>query len=218
MAMKERLWENVLKVVAVVMAFRGIIKKVFMVLVALAVVIIAVLLLINHLKEELVEVEMEDSIASIEEVRPKGEIYVCSAVIEDYTIKRATESHLFWGDEEHSCVQTMTQKCSYVIDLDKVEYQVVDSMKIVRVKLPPVQYIATTQSASFLSDDSNFWATHIPNTNVLKSKVEEQIKQRFDTLNNRRKAERYAEDAVSAVMEKLGYEVEFVRGLERKRE
>ncbi|MBQ6965645.1 MAG: DUF4230 domain-containing protein [Bacteroidaceae bacterium] len=216
--MKERLWENVLKVVAVVMAFRGIIKKVFMVLVALVVVIIAVLLLINHLKEELVEVEMEDSIASIEEVRPKGEIYVCSAVIEDYTIKRAAESHLFWGDEEHSCVQTMTQKCSYVIDLDKVEYQVVDSMKIVRVKLPPVQYIATTQSASFLSDDSNFWATHIPNTNVLKSKVEEQIKQRFDTLSNRRKAERYAEDAVSAVMEQLGYEVEFVRGLERKGE
>ena len=156
--------------------------------------------------------------ASIEEIRPKGEIYVCSAMIEDYTMQRVTEENLFWADEEHSCVQTMTQKCSYKIDLDKVEYLPDDSTKTVYVKLPPLTYVATTQSTSFLSDDGNFWAEHLPNTNALKRKVEGQIKQRFDTPSNRRKAERYAEDAISEVMRKLGYEVEFVRSLEQRTE
>lgn len=156
--------------------------------------------------------------ASIEEIRPRGEIYVCSALMEDFTTQRAMEENLFWADEEHSCVQTMTQKCSYKIDLDKVEYLAEDSTKTIYVKLPDVEYVATTQSTAFLSDDGNFWADHLPNTNAMKRKVEGQIKKRFDTPSNRRKAERYAEDAISEVMRKLGYEVEFVKTLERRKE
>ncbi len=161
---------------------------------------------------------MEETMASIEEVRLRGELYVCSAMIEDYTMKRTTEENIFWTDDEHSCVQTMTQKCSYKINMDKVEYMPVDSTKTIHVKLPPVEYVATTQSSSFLSDDSNFWAEHLPNTNAMKRKVEEQIKRRFDTAENRRTAERFAEDAISEVIGKLGYNVEFVRTLERKKE
>lgn len=163
-------------------------------------------------------IPMEETMASIEEVRPRGEIYVCSAMIEDYTTKRATERNLIMPDEEHSCVQTMRQKCSYKIDLDKVEYQRSDSAQIIYVKLPPVEYVASTQSSSFMSDDSNYWVEHMPNTNEMKKKVEGQIKARFDTPGNRRKAERYAEDAISEIMKKLGYEVEFVRVLEKRKE
>lgn len=161
---------------------------------------------------------MEETMAGIEEVRPRGEIYVCSAMIEDYTTKRATERNLIFPDEEHSCVQTMRQKCSYKIDLDKVVYLRDDSLALVYVKLPPVEYVASTQSSTFLSDDSNYWAEHLPNTNEMKKKVEAQIKRRFDTPSNRRQAERYAEDAITEVMSKLGYEVEFVRELKQKRE
>lgn len=164
------------------------------------------------------EIPMEETMASIEEIRPRGEIYVCSAMMEDFTLQRATERNFIMPDEEHSCVQTMTQKCSYKIDLDKVEYETVDSTKTLYVKLPDVEYVATTLSTSFLSDDGNYWAEHLPNTNAMKRKVEGQIKKRFDTPSNKRKAERYAEDAISEVMRKLGYEVEFVRKLERRRE
>ena len=156
--------------------------------------------------------------ASIEEVRLRGEIYVCSAMIEDYTTKHETEENLLWANEEHSCVQTMRQRCSYKVNLDKVEYLANDSTKTVLVKLPTVEYVASTQSTSFLSDDGEYWAEHLPNTNAMKRKVEEQIKRRFDTPNNRRKAERYAEDAISEVLGKLGYEVEFVKTLEKKKE
>ena len=75
------------------------------------------------------EIPMEETMASIEEIRPRGEIYVCSAMMEDFTLQRATERNFILPDEEHSCVQTMTQKCSYMIDLDKVEYEAEDSTK-----------------------------------------------------------------------------------------
>lgn len=163
-------------------------------------------------------IPMEETMASIEEIRPRGEIYVCSAMMEDFTLQRATEQNFIMPDEEHSCVQTMTQKCSYVIDLDKVEYEAVDSIKTIYVKLPDVEYVATTQSTSFLSDDGNYWAEHLPNTNAMKRKVEGQIKRRFDTPSNRRKAERFAEDAIREVLRKLGYETEFVRSLEKRKE
>ena len=138
---------------------------------------------------------------------------VVVGIVATVLIKRCVK-----GSGKHSCVQTITQKCSYVIDLDKVEYEPVDSTRTIYVKLPDVEYVATTQSTTFLSDDGNFWADHLPNTNAMKRKVEGQIKKRFDTPSNRRKAERYAEDAISEVMRKLGYEVEFVRTLERKKE
>ena len=158
---------------------------------------------------------MEETMASIEEVRPRGDIYVCSAMIEDYTTKRATEKNFILPDEEHSCVQTMRQKCGYKIDLDKVEYSMDEERGVVYVTLPDLEYVASTQSSSFLSDDSEYWVKHLPNTNTMKRTVEELIKQRFDTPGNRRKAERYAEDAISNVMERIGYQTEFVRKIER---
>ena len=55
-------------------------------------------------KDEQKELPMERTMASIEEVRPRGEIYVCTALIEDYTTLQKVEHNLFWTNEEHSCV------------------------------------------------------------------------------------------------------------------
>lgn len=194
-------------------------KKLAGILIGLALSIIMITLTRHCTEEdEEMQIPVEETIASIEDVRLRGELYVCSAMMEDYTLQQATERNLLWADEVHSCVQTMTQKCSYKIDLDKVEYLADDSAKTVYVKLPAIEYVAMTQSSSFLSDDSNYWSKHLPNTNALKRKVEAQIKRRFDTSGNRRKAERYAEDAISGMLGKLGYETEFVRILKRKAE
>ncbi|MBR2631444.1 MAG: DUF4230 domain-containing protein [Bacteroidaceae bacterium] len=194
-------------------------KKLAGILIGLALSIIMITLTRRCTEEdEEMPIPVEETTASIEDVRLRGELYVCSAMMEDYTLQQATERNLLWADEVHSCVQTMTQKCSYKIDLDKVEYLADDSAKTVYVKLPAIEYVAMTQSSSFLSDDSNYWSKHLPNTNALKRKVEAQIKRRFDTSGNRRKAERYAEDAISGMLGKLGYETEFVRILKRKAE
>lgn len=158
--------------------------------------------------------KVQESIATIQEIKLKGEIYVCSAIVEDYVIERQKEKRILLSDKDHSCVQTLTQKCSYKINLSDVAYLANDSIKVVYVHMPKIEYVASTQSASFISDDSQWWAKHMPNTNTMKRKVEKQIQLRFDTPNNRRKAERYAEDAVSGMLAKLGYQTEFFNSLQ----
>ena len=186
-------------------------------LIACGLVALAVVWIVNMMSKEEESIVLEDTLSIIEDVRPRGEIYVCSSLIEDYAVRRVKEKNLLMTDKEHLCVQTMVQKCSYVIDLDKVEYEAVDSMKMVRVKMPKPEYVASTQGTSFMSDDSNFWATRMQSTNGMKQQVEAKIRRSFDTAENRRKAERYAEDAISEVLRQLGFEVEFVRTIETNR-
>ena len=187
-------------------------------LIVCGLVVWAVIWVVGLLSKEKEEIPLVDTMSIIEEVRPRGEIYVCSALLEDYAVRREKVSHWLWADEEHVCVQTMVQKCSYVLDLDKVEYDAVDSLKVVRVKLPQPEYVASTQSTSFMSDNSNYWAKKMTSTNGMKQEVEGKIRRSFDTAENRRKAERYAEDAIREVLRQLGFEAEFVRVLERGKE
>jgi len=163
------------------------------------------------------EIVLQDTPIEIEEVRMKGEIYVCSAIMEDFVSVHKTEKHLGVIPERHSCVQIIRQKCSYKIDLDKVTYQC-DSNKVVYVHIPQPEYTASTQNTPFMSDDEEYWIDAMPNTNALKQKVERKIRKRFDTAENRRKAIRYAEDAISDMLEKLGYQAEFISTIEQKRD
>lgn len=167
-------------------------------------------------KEEHREIILEETPIEIESVRPKGELYICSSIIEDYTTYQKTEKHLGFLPEEHSCVQILRQKCSYTIDLDKIVYKK-DTLKRVFVILPDLEYVATTQSSPFMSDDERFWIKELPNTNGLKKKVAEQIKKRFDSNENREKGKIYAKNAVAGLLTKLGYEAIFIDQLDNKR-
>ncbi len=158
--------------------------------------------------------KVQESIATIQEIKLRGEVYVCSSVIEDYAIERRKEKRVLLADREYSCIQTLTQKCSYKINLSDVAYLANDSIKVIYVHVPAIEYVASTQSASFISDDSQYWAKHMPNTNKMKERVEDQIRMRFDTPENRRKAEAYAEEAISGMLAKLGYQTEFFNSLE----
>lgn len=163
------------------------------------------------------EVTLQPSIVTLEEVRPRGELYVCTAVVEDYVIRRATEMHVGLFPESHSCVQVLKQKVSFKIDLDKVCYTP-DTLNVLLVELPPVQYVASTQDSPFLSDDEDFWEANLPSTNGMKREVEGKIRRRFDTEANRRKALRYAEAAIGDLLWKLGYEARFTPSVDMKRE
>ena len=197
--------------------YRRAINRLILGLIVCVLVALAAVWVVNLMSKEEEGIVLEDTLSIIEDVRPRGEIYVCSSLIEDYAVRREKEKNLLMADKEHVCVQTMVQKCSYVVDLDKVEYEAVDSTRVVRVKMPKPEYVASTQGTSFMSDDSNYWATRMRSTNGMKREVEAKIRRSFDTAENRRKAERYAEDAVREVLRQLGFEVEFVRTLETNR-
>lgn len=164
------------------------------------------------------ELKIEETLNVLETVRLRGEMYVCTAWMEDCVVEHAKETRWLFMKKDHSCVQTLTQKCSYVLDLDKVVYEPSAESNVVTVRLPQVDYVASTQGSSFLSDDANFWATQKSGTNSMKQKVEQQIRERFDTAENRRKAMRYAEDAIGEILKKMGFQAEFVSPLEQRQE
>lgn len=162
------------------------------------------------------DLRLERTMIDIEAVRPRGELYVGTAIIEDYVNRYETEFHFGLVPEPHNCIQMLRQKCSYVIDLDLVNY-VSDTPGVVIVQLPELSYIASTQDSPFMSDDEDYWAEALPSTNDLKREVEQKIRERFDTPESRQKALRNAEASISLLLRKLGYEARFAPRIESEK-
>ncbi len=159
------------------------------------------------------DIRLEQTPIDIEAIRPRGELYVATAIIEEYVSQYSTEFHFGIVPEPHSCAQILRQKVSYVIDLDQVTY-VADTPDTVIVQLPPLRYVASTQESPFLSDDDEFWMDNMPSTNDMKREVEAKIRQRFDTPANRRKAEQNAEASIRLLLRQLGYVARFAPHIE----
>lgn len=158
------------------------------------------------------EVAIEDTPILIESVKPKGELYVCTSIMEEYVRREKTEKHLGVIPEKHTLVQIVRQKCSYIIDLDKIKYEQT-SNDTVYVHLPELEYVASTQDSPFISDDESYWIKEMPNTNALKSEAERKIRKSFETPENKKKANHYAEAAVGQLLKQLGFNAIFVSTL-----
>lgn len=163
------------------------------------------------------EVTLQNTPAEIMKVMPKGEMYVATAIIEDYTTMQRTEYHLSLFPEKHSCVQILRQKVSFIVDLDKVEYTPLDN-RTVQVRIPRLEYTASTQESPFISDDEAYWKETLVSNYSLKQKVELQIRSKFDTTENRKKATRYAQEAITHILNQLGLEPVFVGWDEKPRD
>lgn len=160
---------------------------------------------------------IEDTPILIEDIRPKGELYVYNMVVEDYTTEQRTSMFLGIIPQKHTCVQMLKQSISYKIDLDKVKYTP-DSANVVFVELPDVEYVASTQDSPFISDDEEYWKEAMPNTNAMKSRVERQIKRKYDTQATRELAKKNAQIKLTILLRKLGVEPRFTGSITRKDE
>ena len=125
---------------------------------------------------------------------PQQQLYVSTAVIEDYTTEHATEYHLGFFPEDQRQVDLRDGT---------------NDSKRVMVIMPELIYTASTQSVDFMSDDETFWAQQRPSTTDMKQRVEQQIRHRIDTPEARRKANLYAQEAISALLKQMGYEADF---------
>lgn len=163
------------------------------------------------------KIVIEETPIKIDSVRPVGKIYVCSAFITDAVVETKEESLFLIKKRKHSCVYSMTTKCSYVVDLDSVKYEADNKNMKLTVTMPELTYTTSgAQDSQFISDDDQYWAGQ--NINGLIKKVQKKIRTNFDTPQNREKANRYAEEIVSSVFENMGYEVVFNRTLTKKKE
>jgi len=167
---------------------------------------------IKH-KADTEELTLKDTPAVIEATRPIGTLYLYSTVTEDY----AKES--FWGSgigssvlgkdnglfkKKHDCVQVLRQKVSMTMDMDKVQYHVVENSDTVLVCLPDVEFTQSTVSAWFKSDSESEENAVQYDSKPLIQRVERKIKARYDTPENRCKAEEKAKQVIGDFLAQCG--------------
>ena len=174
----------------------------------LAIIVLAIVLLSKCMRTNDDTISIEATPNEIRQIMPRNELYVATALIEDFATLQQTEYHFEVFPEEHSCVQILRQKVSYRLDLSKVEYTPKEN-RIMEVKMPELTYTASTQGSQFISDDETYWSEALPSTNELRRKVEQQIRTQFDTPENRQKAILYAQEAIIHILSQLGYQAEF---------
>ena len=151
---------------------------------------------------------LESTMTRIEAVRPRGELYVLSALMEDFD-SEVLEAGFF----SHYAVQVVKARCSYLLDLEKVTYkpEMGTAGPIVKVTLPDPKVYCSTQKTPFYSDDEAFWAKHRSSAanDRIKGFVESRIKQSFDNVENRQKAHDYGQKVIAKTFELLGITAEF---------
>ena len=154
----------------------------------LAVIILVIALLSKCMQSSDGTISIEPTPNEIQRMMPQNELYVATALIEDYTTMQQTEYHFGVFPEEHSC-------------------------HIMQVRIPELAYTASTQASQFISDNESYWSEALPSTNELRHKVEQQIRTQFDTPENRHKAILYAQEAITYILTQLGYQPEFINSI-----
>ena len=175
----------------------------------LAIIVLAIVLLSKCMRTNDDTISIEATPNEIRQIMPQNELYVATALIEDFATLQQTEYHFEVFPEEHSCVQILQQKVSYKLDLSKVEYTPKEN-HIMEVRMPELAYTASTQASQFISDDESYWIEALPSTNELRHKVEQQIRTQFDTPENRQKALLFAQEAITHILTQLGYQPQFI--------
>ena len=152
------------------------------------------------------EIQLKETATVIESTRPIGILYLYTTITEDY----AKDS--FWGSglgssilgkdngllkRKHDCVQILKQQVNLTMNLDKIRYEVVGNSDTVMVYLPDVEFSQSTISSWFKSDNENEEGAVQYDAAPLIKRVERRIEARYNTPENRRKAEEKAKSSLS---------------------
>ena len=159
------------------------------------------------------ELTLKNTPAVIESTRPIGILYLYTTVTEDY----AKDS--FYGSgigssvlgkdngilkKKHDCVQILRQQVSLTMDMDKVKYQPKENSDTVFVCLPTVDFTQSTLNAWFKSDSESEESAVQYDAKTLIKRVERKIEARYNTPQNRKKAEAKAKQTISDFLKQCG--------------
>ena len=165
------------------------------------------------------ELTLKNTPTVIESTRPIGVLYLYTTVTEDY----AKDS--FYGSgigssvlgknngilkKKHDCVQILRQQVSLTLDLDKVQYHIVENSDTVQVCLPDVEFTQSTLNSWFKSDSESEESAVQYDAKPLIQRVERKITNRYNTPENRKKAEDKAKETISDFLKQCGKVAVFV--------
>ena len=159
------------------------------------------------------EISLKDTPAVIEASRPIGILYLYTTVTEDYAkdavYGSGIGSSVLGKDnglfkKKHDCVQILKQQVSLTMNLDKVRYEPKENSDTVLVCLPDVEFTQSTLSSWFKSDDEDEESAVQYDAKPLIQKVERKIKTRYNTPENRAKAEEKAKKTIADFLKQCG--------------
>jgi len=184
----------------------------YAIIVILAIAGVSLLSKFTH-RQDTDEITLKDTPTVIESTRPIGILYLYTAVTEDY------DKGSFWGSgvgssllgknnglfkKKHDCVQIIRQQVSLTIDLDKVKYTPSDSSDTVYVEMPDVAFTQSTLGSWFTSDDEDEEGAVQFDAKPMIKRAEQKIKNRYNTPENRSKAEDKARQTIADFLKQCG--------------
>lgn len=184
----------------------------YVIIIVLATATVVLLSRLTH-RQDADDITLKNTPAVIEATRPIGILYLYTTVTEDY----AKDS--FYGSgigstvlgkdnglfkKRHDCVQILKQQVSLTMDLDKVRYEPSENSDTVFVCLPDVEFSQSTLSSWFKSDDEDEERAVQYNAKPLIQRVENKIRTRYNTPENRTKAEAKAKETITDFLKQCG--------------
>ena len=159
------------------------------------------------------DITLKDTPTVIESTRPIGVLYLYTTVTEDYAKDSfygsgigssvlGKEKGLF--KKKHDCVQILKQQVSLTMNLDKVKYEPKENSDTVFVCLPNVEFSQSTISSWFKSDDEDEENAVQYDAKPLIQRVERKIMNRYNTPENRKKAEEKAKETIADFLKQCG--------------
>lgn len=185
------------------------------------ILLIAAVALISKLKHktDTDELTLKDTPAVIEATRPIGVLYLYTTITEDYA------KDAFYGSgigssvlgkdnglfkRKHDCVQIIRQQVSLTMNMDKVQYESIEGTDTVKVCLPEVDFTQSTLSSWFKSDSEAEENAVQFDAKPLIQRAERRIELRYNTPENRRKAEEKAKETIADFLKQCGKVAVFV--------
>ncbi|MBO6080496.1 MAG: DUF4230 domain-containing protein [Bacteroidales bacterium] len=187
----------------------------------IVILLVAAVVLISKIahKADTNEITLKDTPTVIEATRPIGILYLYTTVTEDYAkdafYGSGIGSSLLGKDNglfkrKHDCVQILRQQVNLTMDMDKVQYQPIEGTDSVKVCLPNVEFTQSTLSSWFKSDSEAEENAVQFDAKPLIQRVERKIENRYNTPENRIKAEEKAKETITDFLKQCGKVAVFV--------
>ena len=187
----------------------------------IVILLVAAVVLISKIahKADTNEIILKDTPTVIEATRPIGILYLYTTVTEDYAkdafYGSGIGSSLLGKDNglfkrKHDCVQILRQQVGLTMDMDKVQYQPIEGTDSVKVCLPDVEFTQSTLSSWFKSDSEAEENAVQFDAKPLIQRVERKIENRYNTPENRIKAEEKAKETITDFLKQCGKVAVFV--------
>lgn len=145
------------------------------------------------------DLPLEPTAAVIEDIKPIGELYVLTAITEDFEID-VMEDRGFFITTYPKCIQILRQQVSFVLNLDSVDYIPREGTDTVVVRMPQLTFVQSNKGGQFIceAERSDYDASR------LIGMVEHTIKRKYATTQNYEQAMSNARQVLEAFVRQTG--------------